>query len=164
MIEGDECDGCDDAAVVPVLDKGIERSPTPGNKFRQRCLACGRWHTMTSEEAFRSHDHPHVLPLGEDGDAIESLVPLEDYQYGPEWRDLAARIGDDVEEPDGEVVGHSGGGKDAMTDGGVNTEPATVEEEDDEPENLFVCPYEDCETEHTGYPEECGGCGGIYNW
>lgn len=161
MIQGDECEWCDDDAVVPVLDKGIERSPTPGNKFRRRCLACHRWHPMTSEQAYREHDHPHVLPLGADGDADGSLVPLEDYDYAPEWRELVARVSDDVDAP-----GHSGGGKVAMTDGGSNTEPATTEEdvEDDEPDNQFVCPYDDCETEHTGFPEECDGCGGDYNW
>lgn len=154
MIEGRECDYCPENAVVPVLDKNIERSPKPGNKFRQCCMACGQWAQMTSEAHFRGHDHPHVLPLGES--ERDGLVRLSEYDYGPEWDDLVDKVSD---EPDAEPEHPENRGKALATDGGVD-EP----EPEPEPENSFVCPMDGCEAEHTGYPDECGSCGAAYQW
>lgn len=166
-----ECRYCGCEKVVPVLDKRIEQSPKAGNKFRTACIGCNRWLPMTSEEVFRSHDRPHVLPLegvpklssDEDPD-VEDVVPLEDYDYGPELADLVERISGD-------------GGQTAATDGGQDV-PETgdddvedeLEDDDEEAENRFQCPATNCDAVHVGHPDECTdpvegeGCGIGYNW
>lgn len=155
-MNGDECRYCGEHSVVPVLDKSIERSPTGGgNKYRRRCLSCYRWAPMTSREHYEQHAHPHVLPVDADSDAEGSCVPLEEYDYGPEWEDLAERVGageSDESGPSADVT--TANEQPVMTDGGT----------DEEPENSFVCPYDGCDAEHTGYPDECDACGAVYEW
>ena len=154
MVNGDECRYCGANSVVPVLDKSIERKPTGGgNKFRRRCLSCYRWLPMTSEKYYRNHLHPHVLPVDADSDEEGCCVPLEEYDYGPEWRDLARKVGA-VED----------GGQRAMTDGGTDADADEADEAEESVENQFTCPYDDCDAEHTGYPDECGACGAVYEW
>lgn len=149
------CRYCSEPAVVPVLDKNIERSPKAGNKFRRFCLACTRVLPMTSEEYFREHDRPHVLQVGDslDPDEPGSVVPLNEYDYGPEWDDLADQI------QNGQTAATDGGESDRSSD---DVDDAG-DDADDEEANRFECPRRDCDEVHDGYPDECD-CGAVYNW
>lgn len=137
----DTCKYCGSGKAVPVLDKRIENSPKPGNKYRAACLAedCQRWLPLASEEEFRAHPRPHVLPADAGSDDVHRVIPLEEYDYGEEWASLAESAG-----------------QRAMTDGGDDTV--------DEPENRFTCPSTGCEAEVEGKPDECPECGAGYNW
>lgn len=147
-----ECEYCASRRVVPVLLKRIERSPTAGNKYRRFCQGCERWLPFCGESDYRQALHPHVLPAdGDPDDAAEHIVPLEDYDYGPEWADLVERATGD--RPDAE----------ALTDGGQDVQDD--ESDEGEPEqviNQFDCPG--CGETVEGYPDECPTCGAPYNW
>lgn len=98
----DHCKYCGSGRAVPILDKRLENSPKRGNKYRAACLECERWLPLASESEFRTHSNPHVLPADAPSDAVHRLVPLEEYDYGPEW---AALVGDQSKDqrvlPDG---------------------------------------------------------------
>ena len=152
MIRGEKCRNCEDTAVIPVLDKNIERSPRPGNKYRRCCLTCGKWHKMTSQEYFERHSHPYILPLGESEHT--GLVKRREYDYGPEIDDLVDHVTQNDPEPEAEVA----------TDGGTEVADLGENDETEDSENTFICPSEGCEAEHTGYPDQCGECGTDYHW
>ena len=159
-VDGEECRYCKRDAVVPVLDKSIERNPAGGgNKYRRRCTACDRWAPMCSEDHYRDHAHPHVLPVDADADAEGSILPLEQYDYGPEWNDLVDRVTESDPSPSEEPSpsdAAGGAGRRAMTDGGEVAD-------DDEPSgNVFDCPW--CGEQQHGKPECCGDCGAEYEW
>jgi len=151
-----DCKWCGSKRVVPVLDKRIERSPKTGNKFRVYCLACDRWMPFTSDKEYRDHLHPHVLPADADPEADDPTVPLEDYDYGPEWRDLAERTARSRPE------------QQAATDGGEvveeDDEADAVDGDEPEPVNRFDCPGAGCEAVVEGEPDECPACGVGYDW
>lgn len=139
MIE--PCEYCASQRVAAVLDKRIEQSPRAGNKYRQRCLNCGRWLPCCSAADFQTADHQHVLPRDSDPEADDPTVPVEEF--------------------DGEVDGISAGSNDtptAMTDGGTDIE----DEEDDVEQNEFNCPK--CGVRVVGHPDECPDCGVPYQW
>jgi rubrerythrin len=105
---------------------------------------------MTSRAAFENHPQPHVLPADADPDEEGSTVPIADYDYGPEWADLAERV-DDLNESEAPEVDEPEAEK-ALTDGGT------------EPVNTFVCGYTGCGETVEGYPDQCPHCEGNYNW
>ena len=117
---------------------------------------------MTSGEHYRNHLHPHVLPM----DADTEVVPLEDYDYGPEWKDLAERVeggSEPAEPPEPEGPAPTGpDGNPALTDGGED--PDDDPDDEESVENEFICPYSGCDAEHTGFPDRCSACGAVYNW
>ncbi len=134
----DHCKYCGSARTVPVLDKRIERSPKPGNKYRAACLECERWLPVTSESEFRRHSNPHVLPADAASDAVHRLIPLEEYDYDDEWADLV--------ESETEVDT----GQRAIADGGA------------EEVYRFLCP--ECSHVVDGKPDECPHCDTSYRW
>lgn len=91
---------------------------------------------MTSEEYYREHLHPHVLPVDAEG---SDVIPLEDYDYSAEWADLAEQAGVDR-------------GRGIATDGGQDVEDV----------HEFRCPR--CGTYQTGRPDECAECDAPYEW
>ena len=95
-----DCRTCGAAKVVPVLDKRIERKMTGGgNKYRQYCLKCDSWQPSTSTEVFENHHYPHVLPVDGDPKDPDSVIPLTEYDYGPELAGLVDRINQRQAEP-----------------------------------------------------------------
>ena len=165
-----ECRYCASGRVVPVLLKRIERSPTAGNKYRLFCQGCERWLPFCGESDYRQALHPHVLPAdGDPDEAAEHIVPLEDYDYGPEWADLVEQATGDRPDPESGM---------AMADGGDGVEEADEADDDqadEEPEsddedgeddveviNRFECPG--CGATVEGYPDECPTCEAPYNW
>lgn len=142
----DHCQYCGSGKAYPVLDKRIENSPKPGNKYRAACLGCERWLPLTSEEEFRAHPEPHVLPADAGSDELGRIVPLEEYDYGEEWAELVEQAND----------------QQAVADGGSHV----VDDDDrsEEPANRFQCPATGCEAEVEGKPPECPECGAPYQW
>lgn len=131
-----DCRTCGSTRVVPVLDKRIERKPTGGgNKYRRYCRTCDSWQPCTSAETFESHPNPHVLPVDGEPDDPDTIVPLTDYDYGPEWEELADRV----------AHGQNGSDLNGST-----------------PENEFSCPV--CGTRQTGFPSGCISCDAVYRW
>lgn len=124
-----KCRYCASGRIVPVLDKRIERSHRAGNKFRQLCKGCRRWLPMTSEEHFRNHHSPHVLPADASPDA-ENVIPLTEYEYDDELADLAAEVEERRNRqhiaPDSSSVEPV-----AMTDGGTDLDGDDVDQEDE---------------------------------
>lgn len=95
---------------------------------------------MTSKAAFQNHPHPHVLPADADPQEEGSILPLEEYDYGPEWADLAEKV----------AARNNSDQQEAIADGGeVNT---------------FECGATGCGETVEGYPDECPHCGAAYNW
>lgn len=125
---------------------------------------------MTSEATFKSHPEPHILTIDADPDADASTIPLEDYDYGPEWEDLAEQAGvdgpDSPDSPGGpDDPAKDESGRVAATDGGAPVvDEDDRDDEPDEEENRFECPGTGCGAEITGYPDECPECGAPYNW
>lgn len=155
-----ECRYCGSTAVVPVLDKRIENSPTAGNKFRTICQGCDRWLPMCGKEDWQEHPEPHVLPADEDPNDDPTLVPLEEYDYQDELEELAERVEEQgVESEPEEAVADGGDEPDLEADDGDGEESEDVEEE---PVNTFECPA--CGAGQTGYPDECSECGAPYEW
>lgn len=146
MIE--PCRYCASERVAAVLDKRIEQAPTAGNKYRKRCLGCGRWLPCCSAADFQTADHQHVLPRDADPEAEDPTVPAEEFD-GP-VDGLSSGVSNDTP-------------KAVATDGG---EVEDVEEDDqEEPDrNHFECPA--CGGDVVGRPDECPhqGCGVPYNW
>ena len=54
-----------------------------GNKYRLRCRECERWLPCTSEETWRTHADPHVLPAGVDP-KDPTIVSVEETEYADE--------------------------------------------------------------------------------
>jgi len=167
-----ECEYCEHESVVPVLDKNIELSPRPGNKYRRACLSCDKWNPATSEETWRTARHPTVLKKG--GEGIDDLIRLEEYDYDPELRQLIEEKGLAPEEPEepGEPAHEEDADAERVTESEESsdapevpdTEPDEDEEEEEEEEsvNEFECPSCGCHV--IGRPDECPGCEADYNW
>lgn len=137
----DPCEHCGSERVAAVLWKQIEQSPRSGNKYRLRCLNCGKWLPCCSAADFQAADRRHVLPADVDPDADDPTVPVADY--------------------DGQVDGIQGAtdGDDGLrADGGTDDQPQT----DQDDRNEFDCPA--CGSHQTGYPDECPDCGAPYNF
>jgi hypothetical protein len=138
----DPCRYCSSERVAAVIDKRIEASPTAGNKYRTRCLGCGRWLPCCSAADFQTADHQHVLPRDADPDAEDPTVPAEEF--------------------DGAVDGVSGAtddSPDVATDGG---QPVDDDRDENDDAHRFECPK--CEGSVEGYPDECPHCEVGYNW
>ena len=147
MIE--PCQYCASERVAAVLDKRIEKSPTAGNKYRKRCLACERWLPMCSAGDFQTAEHQHVLPADVDPDEDDPTVPAVEFNGAVDGLSGATDATADTPE--------------ALTDGGEDVEPDG--DGDEEPDvNTFDCPG--CGGHVEGYPDECphDGCGVPYNW
>lgn len=86
-----ECRYCGSSSVVPVLDKRMDEAPAAGNKYRRHCLSCARWLPMCSENYFKKHPDPHVLPTSDEPER-ENLVPLEEYDYAEEIKQVEGRM------------------------------------------------------------------------
>jgi phage FluMu protein Com len=175
----DPCGFCSSTRVAVVIDKRIEASPTPGNKYRKRCLACDKWLTMASTAEFETSDYKHVLPRDADPDADDPTVPADEYdgkvrsaltpeQHAQRRDDSTELVADggteDVEQPDEDDEGHKGN---SDTSPSTSESSETSEDRDDgddsDEEHTFECPR--CHAVNTGYPEECeGGCGAVYDW
>lgn len=155
MIE--PCEHCGSERIAAVLWKKIEQSPRAGNKYRLRCLDCGRWLPCCSKGEFQTADRQHVLPADVDPDSETPTVPVGDYD-GPV---------DGLREPptgepeDGMAADGSGGTVDDDDDAGQEHDDG-----DDEPVNEFQCPpsHGGCGKTVTGYPDECPHCGAGYDW
>jgi len=153
------CRYCASERVVPVLDKRIEQSDNAGNKYRTRCLNCGRWLPMTSADEFEDHDDPHVLPADQDPEGDDPTIPIHEYDYADETAELAAKIDNQGVET-----------QPAVTDGGQEIEDDDQEDDGDDDlrpveEHTFECPATGCESTLTGFPESCSECGaGPFNW
>lgn len=145
----DTCKYCHSTSAVPVLDKRIEKSPKPGNKYRSACLNCERWLPLASEAEFRGHPRPHVLPADAGSDEVDRLIPLEEYDYGDEWADLVQQETDQQAQQ-------------AIADGGE--EPDRDDGDGDETINRFECPATGCTRTNEGKPASCPGCGAVYQW
>ena len=176
----DPCGFCSSTRVAVVIDKRIEASPTPGNKYRKRCLACDKWLTMASTAEFETCEYKHVLPRDADPDAEDPTVPADEYdgkvrsaltpeQHAQRRDDSTELVADggteDVEQPDEDDEGHKGNSDTSPS----TSEPSETSEDRDEgdesdgEEHTFECPR--CHALNTGYPEECeGGCGAVYDW
>jgi len=139
------CKYCQSQRVAAVLDKQIEARPTAGNKYRKRCLDCGRWLPCCSTADFQAADRQHVLPRGVDRESENPTVPVEEF-------------GGDV---DGLQSADSGGTDTAVTDGGPET-TADNSDSDGDDANRFDCPK--CGDSVTGQPDECPHCGAGYKW
>ena len=139
----DPCRYCQSEKVAAVLDKRIEKSPTAGNKYRQRCLECERWLPCCSAADFQTADHQHVLPADVDADDPDPTVPVAEFS--------------------GPVDGVKGGTPTAVTDGGQDTDDSDVEDDESE-SNEFDCPG--CGGHVEGFPEYCphDDCGVPYDW
>jgi hypothetical protein len=141
----DPCDECKSERVAAVVDKRIEAAPTPGNKYRTRCLNCERWLPMCSAADFQTADIQHVLPRDADPEADDPTVPADEY--------------------DG-VVSSPSTTPEAMTDGGQDLADDEGDDGDDENHDVhrFECPK--CGRPVEGYPNSCPhpDCGVSYNW
>lgn len=153
----DECRHCSSGRVVPVLDVRIEQSPTAGNKYRTRCLECGRWLPMCGADDYENHLHPHVLPKDADPQAEDPTVPLEEWDNSERFQEVLDRLEDYADRDRPYTV--------VAADGGEQIEDVDDDEPaDDEPENLFECPATGCDRVNEGYPDECPACGATYDW
>lgn len=128
------CMYCDDGNVAVVRYARFDELPLQGNKYRRECLNCGKHLQMASRAAWDVTDRKLVRPRNNE----DTVVPYEKYQA----RTMTA-VGD-PEVPE----------NDSDSESGSSEEPAA--------ENEFSCPS--CGTDHTGYPDECGECGAVYNW
>lgn len=165
MSDRNRCEHCDERAVVPVLDKNIDQSPLPGNKYRTCCIACGAFGPMTSERHWREHRRPHVLPKGRDAD-VGAIIPLTEYDYAHEYRELIDRIRatGDVDADPGDVREQAAKQRPeatAIADGG-QSEPKSDEPDYHDESHRFDCPC--CGRELAGYPDDCTHCGATFGW
>ena len=179
----DPCGFCSSTRVAVVIDKRIEASPTPGNKYRKRCLACDKWLTMASTAEFETCDFKHVLPRDADPDAEDPTVPADEYdgkvrsaltpeQHAQRRDDSTELVADGGTEDVEQVPEPEGDGPDdgeADVDADDDLEGGDQDDQDDESngeyagEHTFECPR--CGAANFGYPEECeGGCGAVYDW
>lgn len=143
MIE--PCQYCASERVAAVLDKRMEKSPTAGNKYRKRCLSCGRWLPMCSAADYQTAEHQHILPADADPDDDDPTVQAAEFNGA----DTASADAGDQDDP-----------PEVRADGGE-----VVDDDDEEPDvNRFACP--ECGNPVEGYPDECPhpGCGVPYNW
>jgi len=168
----DPCKYCSSTRVAVVLDKRIQASPTPGNKYRKRCLECSRWLPMASAAQFETAKFRHVLPRDADPEGEEPTVPAEEFDgqvrsaLTPEQHaERRAEAADEV----AEVLADGGTeGVEKPDDGEAEAADDDQDDEDDgddqdDEEHTFECPR--CHARNTGYPEECeGGCGAVYDW
>lgn len=158
-----ECRYCSSGRVVPVLLKRIERSPTAGNKYRLWCQGCERWLPFCGEDDYATSLHPHVLPADGDPDqAGEHIVPLEEYDYADEWRDLVERVEGDRPDPQPGTAVADGGTVQTDQQHADDEREDSEDSEDVEVVNRFECPG--CGEDVEGYPSECPDCGATYNW
>ncbi|APW99400.1 hypothetical protein CHINAEXTREME_17200 [Halobiforma lacisalsi AJ5] len=134
--------------------KRIERSEKPGNKYRTFCWGCESWGPMTSGQHFRESLHPHVLPADGDPDDPEDVIPLEEYDYEDEWEDLV----DDVVDRRTDRARADGSPDDNPPDDNSKS----TDENPVSGGHEFECP--NCETDVTGYPDNCPHCSVPYNW
>lgn len=156
-----ECEYCGADDVVPVIDKRIERRPTAGNKYRQRCLACWRWHPCCAAEDWETHDDARILPADADPDNEENLLTPEEWEREKAEEEREQKQNERLKEVKERV-----GGGEVATDGAGDDQDHgdDVEDSDDEVEetNEFDCP--ECGEHVTGFPDECPACGVPYRW
>lgn len=144
----EDCHLCYSTRVVPVLDKRIERSPKPGNKYRSYCLHCESWLPMTSAKSYEESLHPHVLPADGDSQNPADVIPADEYGYEAETADLLEKMNGD---------GRANASRKAN---GAESEPRSAIEPPSEHE--FECPS--CRQPVVGYPLNCPYCNISYDW
>lgn len=88
----DQCPFCASERTVPVIYERMDKANyIAGNKYRLRCRECDKWIYCTSEETWRTHNDPQVLPAGIDPKDPE-FVPAVETEYSD-------RLADESEDP-----------------------------------------------------------------